>query len=86
MPRSSWAEARSSVVWLGGVNCAAAAVAAIVVTAMLIGGATTIVVAVVVVGASRSDAEAANHEGKRDCGRDPAYLRAQFDFIWAILA
>ena len=42
--------------------------------------ATAIVAAVVVIGASRSDSEAANHEGQADSRGNPGYLRAQFNF------
>jgi hypothetical protein len=59
---------------------AAAAITAIVVIAMLIAAAITIAAAVVVVGVRRSDREAANHEGKPDSRRDPAYPGAQFNF------
>src|ERR1035437_216354 len=50
----------------------AAAIAAIVMIA-----ATTTIAAAVLVGASGPDPEAADHEGKRDSRRDPAYLRAR---------
>jgi hypothetical protein len=58
----------------------AAAVAAIVVVAMPIAAVITITAVVVAVGENRACREAANHESKSDRRRDPAYLRAQFNF------
>jgi hypothetical protein len=56
----------------------AAAVAAIVIVAMPILAAITITA--VVAGVRRACREGANHEGKSDRRRDPAYPRAQFHF------
>jgi hypothetical protein len=52
-----------------------AAAAAVTTTAM-----TTAAVAAAVSGESRSDPEAANHQGKPDSRGDPGYLGAQFVF------
>jgi hypothetical protein len=39
---------------------------------------TAIIMATVIGGARRPDGNTANHEGNRDCRRDPADFRAQF--------